>query len=339
MKYDQIYKHHNVWGEKPNSLLQKVFDRLEPGSEFLDLGCGQGRDALFMLREGFKVTAIDNSREGIKKAKEAIAADELPSPKIDLFCQDIATFKIKPNKYSIINAYNSLHFLAKKDALRMLEQIKKSLKKKGHVVISCFFTKRPLAKKADNKHCFVGAGELKKIFSDFKIIFYEEKTVDDAGHVGCPEPHHHNIVKMIAQKVTQRARAIIIAGKKILLIKRIKPHESYWVLPGGQVEPGETTRRAVQRECLEELGIKVRVKDLFTQKKSEKPETVGQPEFFYLCEMAGGVVGSGKGPEFQPGSAYPGKYKIRWVDLKELPELNLKPEDVRNKIIKKYIVG
>ncbi len=67
MKYDSIYKHQNVWGEKSNRLLAKVFERLEPGSEFLDLGCSQGRDSLFMLQNGFKVTAVDNSREGIKK--------------------------------------------------------------------------------------------------------------------------------------------------------------------------------------------------------------------------------------------------------------------------------
>jgi tellurite methyltransferase len=200
MRYDHIYKHKNVWGEKPNPLLQKIFPQLEPGSEFLDLGCGQGRDSLFMLKNGFKVTAVDNSREGIKKIREAMAEKKLSAAKIDLFCQDMATFKIEKNKYAVINAYNSLHFLAKKDALRIIAEIKKLLKNKGHVVISCFFTKKPLAKKVYDKHCFVGAGELRKIFSDFEIIFYEEKTIEDKGHPGSPELHWHNVVKMIARK-------------------------------------------------------------------------------------------------------------------------------------------
>ncbi|MDD4902397.1 MAG: NUDIX domain-containing protein [Patescibacteria group bacterium] len=340
IKYDQIYRHHNVWGEKPNPLLQKILEKLEPGSEFLDLGCGQGRDALFMLQKGFKVTAIDNSEEGIKKMREAIAAKKLSLSRIRLFCQNIATFKIEPNKYSTINAYNSLHFLAKPDALRSLVQIKQAVKNGGYAIISCFFIKKPLAKKIDNKHCFIAAGELMKIFSDFEIILYEEKTTDNKGHAGCPEPHRHNVVKMIAQKVTQRARAIIIAKRKILLINRLKDHESYWVLPGGRVEANETIEKAIRRECLEELGIKVRVKDLFYEEKSAKSETAGQPEFFYLCEMTGGVIGTGQGPEFQSGSTiYQGEYDIKWVDLEKLPELNLKPEELKNKLIKSYASG
>ncbi len=112
----------------------------------------------------------------------------------------MAAFKIEPDKYSTINAFNSLHFLSKADALRVVEEIKKSLKSGGYVIISCFFTKRPLAAKKDNRHCYVAAGELKKIFSDFELIKYEEKTIADRGHIGCPEPHWHNVVELIARK-------------------------------------------------------------------------------------------------------------------------------------------
>jgi tellurite methyltransferase len=198
MSYDQIYKHKNVWGDKPNPLLRKVFSQLEPGSEFLDLGCGQGRDALFMLQNGFKVTAIDNSREGIKKILEAMAKNNLPAKKMTLLCQDIANFKIEENKYATINSYNVLHFLTKKDAVWIIGEIKQAVKSGGHVIIACSFIQKPLAE--NNQHCYVGAGELGKAFSDFKIILYEERVTEDKGHAGSPEPHQHNVVKMIARK-------------------------------------------------------------------------------------------------------------------------------------------
>jgi len=77
-------------------------------------------------------------------------------------------------------------------------------------------------------------------------------------------------------KVIQRVRAIIIVDGKILLINRLKKDESYWVVPGGQVESGESREEAVKRECLEELGLQVSIKNLFIESISNKPDTALQ---------------------------------------------------------------
>jgi len=137
----------------------------------------------------------------------------------------------------------------------------------------------------------------------------------------------------ISKKIKERVRAIIIDSDKILLINRIKDDDSYWVMPGGAVEPGETHEQAIKRECFEELGVSVKVKDLFLKRIGDKPEIEGQPEFFYLFNIVDGKVSVGQGPEFQPGTQYKGKYIIKWVPLEELPNINLKPEEVKNRII------
>ncbi len=142
----------------------------------------------------------------------------------------------------------------------------------------------------------------------------------------------------IPEKIIQRVRAIIIVDGKILLINRVKKDESYWVIPGGQVELGGGREEAIKRECIEELGITVHTKKLFIERISDKPETAGQHEFFYLCDMVDDEVGTGQGPEFQPGGGYEGEYKISWVDLKKLSDINLKPQEVKDKIIKEYLV-
>jgi len=142
----------------------------------------------------------------------------------------------------------------------------------------------------------------------------------------------------IPKKLTERVRAIIIDTDKILLINRIKGNDSYWVMPGGAVEPGESHEQAVKRECLEELGIKIEAQKLFLQRLGDKPEIEGQQEFFYLCNIVGGQIGTGQGPEFQAGTQYKGEYRIKWVDLKDFPEINLKPEEVKNKIIQQAVL-
>jgi 8-oxo-dGTP diphosphatase len=135
----------------------------------------------------------------------------------------------------------------------------------------------------------------------------------------------------------ERVRAIIIDSGRILLINRVKKDQSYWVMPGGQVEPKEDREQAVKRECIEELGSMVRVRTLFAQRTSSEPGTEGQQEFFYLCDMVGGKVGTGQGPEFQPKTSYKGEYRINWIDLKNLPDIDLKPQEIKDKIIKEYL--
>jgi tellurite methyltransferase len=59
MSYDNIYKFSkDVWGKEPNKLLQMIWQKVKPNSYFLDLGCGQGRDSIFMAKQGFKVVAV-----------------------------------------------------------------------------------------------------------------------------------------------------------------------------------------------------------------------------------------------------------------------------------------
>ena len=48
----------------------RFLDKLHPGAEILDYGCGSGRDTKYFLEQGYKVTAIDGSQELCKLASE-----------------------------------------------------------------------------------------------------------------------------------------------------------------------------------------------------------------------------------------------------------------------------
>src|SRR5215831_12917338 len=55
--------------------------------------------------------------------------------------------------------------------------------------------------------------------------------------------------------------AAIIEDGRVLACARSEPPEvaGRWEFPGGKVEPGETDEEALVRECVEELGVRVRV--------------------------------------------------------------------------------
>jgi 8-oxo-dGTP pyrophosphatase MutT (NUDIX family) len=56
----------------------------------------------------------------------------------------------------------------------------------------------------------------------------------------------------------RRASAVIIKHDQILMVRISDKGKSWWCLPGGTVEPGETPEQAIMRELDEELNLKIK---------------------------------------------------------------------------------
>ena len=134
----------------------------------------------------------------------------------------------------------------------------------------------------------------------------------------------------------KRVRALIIEEDKILLIKRVKTNLSYFVIPGGGVEAGESNEEALIRECREELGLDVVARDLILENILEGKEKNKQKEYFYLTSIISGKLGTGKGPEFLKNSKYLGTHEFKWLEIKNLLNVDLKPIEIKNLIYRKY---
>ena len=61
-----------VWSGRPNAVLVAEASRLAPGRA-LDVGCGEGGDAIWLAEQGWEVTAIDFSEAGLARAAEHAA--------------------------------------------------------------------------------------------------------------------------------------------------------------------------------------------------------------------------------------------------------------------------
>lgn len=57
-----------VWGAGPNQFLPPLVEGRSLGSA-LDLACGEGRNAIWLARQGWTVTGVDFSERGIEKAR------------------------------------------------------------------------------------------------------------------------------------------------------------------------------------------------------------------------------------------------------------------------------
>lgn len=72
---------------------------------------------------------------------------------------------------------------------------------------------------------------------------------------------------------TTRVSVIIITDdKKILLVSHRKGNRSYWVLPGGRLEYGETFQECAVRELKEETGLDIECDELVFLSESIAPD-------------------------------------------------------------------
>ena len=72
-RYQQVYEHNYLWSlqESTPDVIETIIEEKIPlNAKILDLGCGEGRDAIFLLNRKYNVFAIDYSNTVIEKCKE-----------------------------------------------------------------------------------------------------------------------------------------------------------------------------------------------------------------------------------------------------------------------------
>jgi len=60
---------HRIWSGNPNPVLVREAAQLKPGAA-LDLGCGEGADAVWLAQQGWQVTGVDISQVALDRAAE-----------------------------------------------------------------------------------------------------------------------------------------------------------------------------------------------------------------------------------------------------------------------------
>lgn len=81
-------RRERVWSGRTTPVLVDVVGGLRPGRA-LDLGCGEGGDAIWLAREGWRVTAVDVSATALDRAAEEAAAAGV-ADRIDFRQHDLA---------------------------------------------------------------------------------------------------------------------------------------------------------------------------------------------------------------------------------------------------------
>ncbi|MCC5907343.1 MAG: NUDIX domain-containing protein [Balneolaceae bacterium] len=133
-------------------------------------------------------------------------------------------------------------------------------------------------------------------------------------------------------KLRVRTGAIIISNEWLLLVKQNAPtrKKPIWMPPGGGVEFGETTEKALVREVKEETGLVVTPERLlWVHEFLEKP--FHAIEFYYECSISGGTLKLGADPEHNPDQQI--LMALKFVPFSELVSLDLYPDFIKQSCI------
>ena len=120
------YNYDKLYGEKPNALGEPTqvfvdfFDQFDQtGARVLDIGCGQGRDALFIARLGHHVVGVDFSPNGIQQLIRAASSEKLA---VEGIVADVTAY-VPKGKFDVVLIDRTLHMLsaaARKAVLELL---------------------------------------------------------------------------------------------------------------------------------------------------------------------------------------------------------------------------
>jgi SAM-dependent methyltransferase len=87
-----------VWSAGPNRfLVEQVADL--PVGRALDLAAGEGRNAVWLAQQGWRVTAVDFSEVGIDKGRRVAAAADV---RIDWVVADVTVWDAPPQAFELV---------------------------------------------------------------------------------------------------------------------------------------------------------------------------------------------------------------------------------------------
>lgn len=113
-----------------------------------------------------------------------------------------------------------------------------------------------------------------------------------------------------------RYQGAIIQDDKMLLIRHTEhaSGRSYWVIPGGGREAGETEMACVMREMLEETNLVVRVERLLVETALPN-DPFNKTRKTFLCHIVSGQAAPGVEPEADAAAFYVIS-EVAWFDLR-----------------------
>jgi SAM-dependent methyltransferase len=157
----------------------------------LDLACGRGRNGLYLLDNGCRVTFADRDNDALFEVAQQVASRALQQKSLARLWQQDFEQGNKPlakECYGAVIVFRYLH-------RPLMEQLKQAVLPGGLIIYETFTTAQPQYGRPTNPDFLLKPGELSSYFTDWQQHFYFE-GVQTVANGTCQQA----VAQLVAQK-------------------------------------------------------------------------------------------------------------------------------------------
>lgn len=189
---DYFPKKYN--GNPVHSEVLEAMESLSPGKA-LDLGCGQGRNALFLAQHGFEVTAVDQNELALEILQSIVEQEDL---EMTVGLYDINSAALT-QAYDLIVSTVVLMFLQADRIPAIIRNMQDQTNPGGYNLIVCAMDTEDYPCQVPFSFTFK-EGELADYYKDWELIKYNENP----GHLHRRDEHGNRIALRFATMLAKK---------------------------------------------------------------------------------------------------------------------------------------
>jgi len=177
----------------PSALLAEWLPKLEfreTHPRAIDVGCGTGRNAIYLARRGWQVDAVDISEVALEHLTETANAESLPITCIQADLEDAAH---RPADLFTADRYD-LAVMARYTNLPLIDTLKGALRAGGYLIVEEHLVTEADVVGPRSPQFRVAPGALRDAAAGLDIIAYREGIVND------PDGRCAALAQLVARK-------------------------------------------------------------------------------------------------------------------------------------------
>jgi hypothetical protein len=219
--YDRIYAAQEAYfGAEPSPLLDRFQKHIPAGARILDLGIGQGRNAVPLAGRGLPVTGIDTSQVAVESVRSFAATANLP---IEVWHGSFIDYSPADGRFGGVLVFGLLQTLPRSGGASLIHRLREWTQPGSVVFLTAWHVDDPsYATIGATWTClslhsyqgpdgeirtFLGRGEILDLMLGWSIVHHWEGLGPEHRHGDGPPERHGNVELVAVRSEEPRVQA------------------------------------------------------------------------------------------------------------------------------------